>query len=384
MNKIWGTLLIVFILAGCQNEKTIKITGTVSEGKDLTLFLDHLVQNGIENIDSVKLKSNGKFSLKVPENEFAEFYFLRNNKGQTLTILADSASEISIKTSYNKLEADAIVEGSVSTQQLLEFNKTIKKERIAFKKYQAKYDALSDPIEKQNLAKNYMVQVREFKDSLGLELMKNPRSMVSYYVLFQKLTDQYYLYDVYNKMDYRYFATVATALNVYRPEDPRVKAFYEKTLQSLKLQRQERFAERIANAESTIPEIALPNIHGDTMRLSEVTNNKVVILNFWASQSHDSRIWNKTLYSTYRKYKNQGLDIYQVSVDQSKVLWEQAREDDNIIWKSVCDFSGGKSEAGLFYNVRELPTTFIIDRSGDIVARIQNATQLEEEIKKAL
>lgn len=380
--KIW-VLFFALLLAACSHDGKVLIKGVISGGEGKMIYLDHVSVNGTLTIDSVKLGGNGRFRFLIPKEEYTAFYYLRNHKGYGVTLLVDTITDLIVNTHYLKMEERATFEGAPATQRLWEYKQSINKERNRFSDFKEAYDASASPAVKLEMLNNYSAHLRAYKDSLGIQLMKEPGSMISYYILFQKLNDNYLMFDINTKEDYTYFAAVATSLNTYYPKDPRVVAFYQKTLQALRLQKQDALAKRISEAETGIPEIALPDIKGDTLRLTSI-QNKVVVLNFWSSQSTECRLWNKSLKRMYDKYANSGLEIFQVSIDKSKVMWENAMQVDQITWKSVCDYSSGQSKAALWYNVTKVPTTFILNRSGDIMGRVNTEVELEKEIKKNL
>ncbi len=382
MNRIFLFLLLA-VLVSCTEKGSVKLTGHIENGKDKVLYLDQMSLNGLQTLDSVKLKAKGNFSFKLPKSEYPTFYFLKNEQGNGLSLLVDTLSHIGVNAKYGQLEATAQITGSKSSQRMQNLSLAIKAERGAFQDFLKEIDEEADPQLKMKLNQAYAEHIRQFKDSIGMEIIQAPINMVSYFILFQRLNEQYLLFDEYNKADYKYFAAVATSLNMAYPDDPRVKAFYQKTLNALKAQRAEKLQQRIAEAENSIPEIKLPNLQGDSIALSSI-QNKVVLLNFWASQDGQSRAWNRSLKKMYSKYRSRGLDIYQVSIDQSRVLWEKAMEDDGIVWKSVCDYSGGKSAAALSYNVQKLPTTYLINKQGELVSRIHSEEQLEKLIRENL
>jgi alkyl hydroperoxide reductase subunit AhpC len=96
--------------------------------------------------------------------------------------------------------------------------------------------------------------------------------------------------------------------------------------------------------------------------------------------------WSPTLNielgETYEKYKNRGLVIYQVSLDSDLHFWRNAAV--NIPWVCVRDPQSVYSEAAAMYNVRQLPTLFILDRQGNLVQRVENLEQLEGILNRLL
>ena len=125
------------------------------------------------------------------------------------------------------------------------------------------------------------------------------------------------------------------------------------------------------------------DLDGVERKLSDF-NDKVVILNFWASKSVLSRDLNPELLALYDKYKNKGLTVFQVSADKSKILWEEAIEQDQLPWTNVCDFEEGASRPFMVYNIKQLPTTFLLDRGSKMVGKYNSPSELEAAIKEII
>lgn len=383
MKSIILSCLLVLVLLGCTSNDEIVIQGLVDGGKGKTLVLHHIQSTGMEVIDSATLKNNEKFKFQVQKGEYPEFYYLRLANENGLTLMTDTTAKISVSTNAARFVKDAKIEGSPSSVALHAYLLSIKAERKNYLDFVAAYMASPNGEDRTKLLENYSSELVAFKDSVGRQILKNPWSMVSYYVLYQKLNDNYLLFDPYVKEDYKYFGAVATGLNVEYPNDPRVEAFYKMTLLAFKNQRASELNKLIEEAEVGIPDIALPNLKGDTIRLSDF-KGKVVVLNFWSSQSGESRRWNNILKKAYSSYKKSGVEIYQVSLDKSNVLWEKALIEDGINWTSVCDYNTGSVPEARSYNVQRVPTTYIIDRNGDVTGKFETEKTLIEAIKRAL
>ena len=91
---------------------------------------------------------------------------------------------------------------------------------------------------------------------------------------------------------------------------------------------------------------------------------------------------NKLLNEMYSKYKSQGLEIFQVSLDDNEAQWMQSVA--SLPWIVLRDPDGEYSRFAGAYNVTSIPTIFVIGRNGEIVERVANIEQIETSITKHL
>ena len=137
---------------------------------------------------------------------------------------------------------------------------------------------------------------------------------------------------------------------------------------------------------TSFPNRSLPDINAKNIELSSL-EGKPFILMFWTVSDANQKMFNNDLKEIYKKYKAQGLEIYQVSVDTDKTAWATAVKEQELPWISVCDGKGAASPAVFAYNVGSIPTMFVFDRKGDLVSTQRTGiskAELQNAIAKAI
>src|SRR5690606_11548984 len=95
---------------------------------------------------------------------------------------------------------------------------------------------------------------------------------------------------------------------------------------------------RTAEVGNMAPEFSGPTPDGKTLALTDVLkNNKLTLIDFWASWCKPCRIENPNVVRVYNQYKDQGFTVLSVSLDRAdhKDRWLQAIEDDQMDWYHI-------------------------------------------------
>ncbi|MEN8697678.1 MAG: TlpA disulfide reductase family protein, partial [Bacteroidia bacterium] len=131
------------------------------------------------------------------------------------------------------------------------------------------------------------------------------------------------------------------------------------------------------------PDIKLKTPAGDSLALSSL-RGKVVLIDFWASWCGPCRRENPNVKKIYEKYKDQGFEIYGVSLDNNASRWNDAIAKDGLTWKHVSDLAGWQSSAAKLYGVRSIPATFLLDKEGRIYKSGFRSHELEGLLQQLL
>lgn len=120
---------------------------------------------------------------------------------------------------------------------------------------------------------------------------------------------------------------------------------------------------------SIAPDLAYPDPDGNIRKLSDL-RGKVVLLDFWASWCRPCRGENPHVVAMYQKYHDKGFEVFSVSLDRDKESWKRAIAADGLVWPNhVSDLKYWSSEAARTYGVSSIPSTFLLDQDGRIIAK---------------
>jgi peroxiredoxin len=86
----------------------------------------------------------------------------------------------------------------------------------------------------------------------------------------------------------------------------------------------------------------------------------------------------------YNELHSKGLNIIGVSLDDDAADWKAAIAKDKLTWTQVSNLKKWKDPIALAYQIEEIPSTFILDAKGNIVAKNLRGEELKAKVKELL
>lgn len=327
-NKILATRYIVYaivagvLFVGCAKSKVPTVSGTLKGIESGTIYLQHFDEKIFVNIDSAEIK-NGKFAFST-ELTLPEVYGLSvdTTKGSYLIFLDNNSTEVELDSASSY--SNTVVRGSV-----------LQDEFLAYKK-------LKD------------VKIDEY-------IKAHPNSLVSAYILYRDFV-------------YRLNASEIEA-NIALLSPELQKTTYIETLKKVI----EIYG--IVTEGKSAPDFSAQTPNGETVSLKDRLGKGYLLIDFWASWCPGCRKENPNLLKTYEKYKQQGFDILGVSLDKEGDLWKQAIDKDKLTWTNISDLKFWHSEPARLYGVRVIPSNFLVDKNGIILAKNLKGEELDKYLE---
>ena len=135
----------------------------------------------------------------------------------------------------------------------------------------------------------------------------------------------------------------------------------------------------------TIKDFTQPGLDGTPVSLlGEVSKSKITVIDFWASWCGPCRQEMPFMVELYDKYKDKGLGIIGISLDEDSDAWKAATQQLNIPWVQMSDLKGWENVIAKHFCVTSIPHTIVVDQQGKILKRGLRSEKLEEFVTEQL
>jgi len=355
-------LLLCLIIASCSGVKDrYIINGEISGIDNTKIYLLEYSNDEYQIIDTTN-SVNGAFtfegSLAIP----ARYYIVAKGVSSSISLFAEN-SKIDIKADGADISKAEIKGSSLQDeyQRLLSeidtrFVNKIDSLNLIFKGA----EKINDQAEMNNITNLVKSVEEQQKEFLISYFMEHNNSVISPNLLYKlrpwDFNDLAVLKSVYNNFD----------PSILDSPDAKVIKDWIGNL------------ERIETGQPLL-DFSMNDTIGRPISPS-MFSGKYLLIDMWSSACPPCRKENPDMERLYKKYKNKGFEILGVSFDSDRDTWLSAIKHDGITWTQVSELTGWNNSVRDLYSIESLPTNFLIDRNGIIVAKNLRREKLEEKL----
>ena len=127
------------------------------------------------------------------------------------------------------------------------------------------------------------------------------------------------------------------------------------------------------------PDLVLSDKQNKPVRLLSYKGN-VVLVDFWASWCDHCRQEHVRLKALYDQYKERGLQIVSISIDENPKAWRKALQKAELPWTQLTDRVGSRNVVGLQYGTNSIPINLLIDKNGYVLRKGLHGTELDRQL----
>jgi len=363
VKKAIGLGLALFAIVSCKNKNQFTIEGKLENAGDLKqvlLYKEDLL------IDSAVLSEDKEFKFNVASPDATFFYVVAKDKNYLL--VAQNGDDLDFHADFTNQTGEYSIEGSDIADKLKSYNQISNRYGKVFLGLQNQFqkEVSKNPAVKDSLEKVLLPVFEKNMEEFGQASLKfgqeNKDNLAGFYAM--------------------------SSLDVSKYEPQLLDYAGEIRGKFLNNKPVEAFLSRMDKIKAVAigqiaPDFEAPTLIGGKMKLSDL-RGKYVLLDFWASWCAPCRQENPNIVRIHNTYKNKNFTVLGVSLDNTKADWEKAVKADNLAWNHVSELMQWDSKIARDYQVESIPSSFLLDPQGKIIAKNLRGSDLEVFLKKTL
>lgn len=121
--------------------------------------------------------------------------------------------------------------------------------------------------------------------------------------------------------------------------------------------------------KDTIENVMLWGVNRDEVSLyNAIKQNRITIIDFWASWCGPCRVESPNLVAIYQDYKKQGVGFIGISLDNDYHQWQEGIRSLQLPWPQYSDLRKWDDTLVKRYAITSIPYTIVVDNQGHILA----------------
>lgn len=355
--------VLTIVFWSCSSDSSFTINGQLEEAGGIQTVA---LYEGERKLDSAFLTENGKF--KFTRTAAQPRLFTLRSGGQQYYLIAQNGETISFKANLNAEAEHYEVLGSELSTQIKEFAKAKNdKERFEIS------------LDEEFIARRVGLNDQELND-LRQELLQRHREGTTAYVQaavdFAERHDDLAGFFAMSTLD----ADVAEQ-EIVAYADRVAGRFDDNYVVRQFLEEAARI--KVLAVGQPAPDFESLTPTNQPIRLADF-KGKYTLLDFWASWCVPCREENPNIVNVYNTYKDRGFTVFGVSLDGNPGSWLRAIEDDGLAWAQASDLQQWGSEVVGLYRIKAIPTSYLIDPKGVILAKDLRGDELQKVVAELL
>ncbi|MFD1293024.1 TlpA family protein disulfide reductase [Lutibacter holmesii] len=349
MRSIFICSALLIISCSTKEKPTTSISGTINGLAQSFILLskvDNVQEKKTTVIDTLQVQENGTFQSK--NLQAPAIYTLTFNNKKTMQLAIDKNQAVVIEGSH----LDSLnVTGSKDSELLLAYE-TFRKESLNRLVYAVRKEIST--LKKEQASEQKITELR------ALEIENYNKHLAELTVFIEeKMGTSIAIYPTSIRWNGENLASYKNIVANFKAAHPNIEI-------TSKLEKRVELLQKTA-VGSYVSSIEMPLKEGTIITLNSVKKTYTLV-DFWASWCPPCRTESAMLNTLYNTYHSKGFEIYGISLDSKKQRWLDALEKDNRVWPNVSTVEGFKSAVAIEYGITALPTNFIINEEGKIIA----------------
>ena len=370
LSKLIGIAGIAMLIGcGCSRNNGWSISGVIENAPDSVLYIEEPSGPVWVLIDSLKTGKDGSFAYTAEEPYLYGQGIMRIRMGNKAVYFPIEGTE-TLRLTANASDIDKIhsLSGSVAAEGFNMIDSLVNAaiSRVGVDK------ALNDS--------TLLTQI-------GNVILADTTCIVGYYAIKHPVENKL-LFGNDTPLKTGLIGAAATRYETLRPSDARgseLKAMFQQARKNKRGNASSGATMEASVSGRPVLDFVRKDEKGADRDLNAVLDRGgVTVVNFTRYDGPQSTANTTALGDVYNKYKDRGLEIYQISFDPVEANWRQNAH--NMPWISVYNRPTDPAEILVAYNVNPVdgaPTSFIFNRQGELIGRTADPAKLEEEVAKA-